>query len=111
MRTSGKHLKASCAEHREMKKLIQIIRNVLIWIAIIPIRIYQYIISPLLPTSCRHVPSCSQYAIEALKVHGIFRGTYLAANRILRCHPWGSHGYDPVPPKPYRIIKTRKMKI
>jgi putative membrane protein insertion efficiency factor len=111
MRISGKRLKASCAEHREMKNLIQIIRNALIWIAIIPIRIYQYIISPLLPTSCRHVPSCSQYAIEALKVHGIFRGTYLAAHRILRCHPWGSHGYDPVPPKPYRIIKTRKMKI
>ena len=51
-----------------------------------------------------------QYAIEALKVHGIIKGTYLATHRILRCHPWGSHGYDPVPPKPYRIIKTRKMK-
>jgi len=93
-----------------MKNLIQIIRNALIWIAIIPIRIYQYIISPILPTSCRHVPSCSQYAIEALKVHGIIRGTYLAAFRILRCHPWGTHGFDPVPAKPYRIFKIRKMK-
>lgn len=92
-----------------MKKLLHTLRTVLIWIAIVPIRIYQYVISPLLPTSCRHVPSCSQYAIEALKVHGIIRGTYLAAHRILRCHPWGTHGYDPVPPKPYKIIKTRRM--
>ncbi|KPL17097.1 MAG: hypothetical protein AMS23_04320 [Bacteroides sp. SM1_62] len=93
-----------------MKKLIRILRNALIWITIIPIRIYQYTISPLLPTSCRHVPTCSQYAIEALRVHGIFRGTYLSARRILRCHPWGTHGYDPVPPKPDRIIKISKMK-
>jgi putative membrane protein insertion efficiency factor len=93
-----------------MKKVIQILRSALIWIAIIPIRIYQYTISPLLPTSCRHVPSCSHYAIEALRVHGIIRGTYLAIRRILRCHPWGTHGFDPVPEKPYRIIKTKKMK-
>ena len=93
-----------------MKKLLFTLRTGLIWIAILPIRIYQYVISPLLPTSCRHVPSCSVYAIEALKVHGIIRGTYLAAHRILRCHPWGTHGYDPVPPKPYKILKTKRMK-
>jgi putative membrane protein insertion efficiency factor len=93
-----------------MKKVIQILHRTLIWIAIIPIRIYQYTISPLLPTSCRHVPTCSQYAIEALRVHGLIRGTYLAARRILRCHPWGTHGFDPVPEKPYRIIKIKKMK-
>ena len=93
-----------------MKKLLHILRNGVIWIAILPIRIYQFLISPLLPTSCRHVPSCSQYAIEALKVHGIVRGTYLAAHRILRCHPWGTDGYDPVPQKPYKIFKTRRMK-
>jgi len=110
MQRYRKHWKVLCTEHSEMKSVIKIIRNALIWLAIIPIRIYQYIISPLLPTSCRHVPTCSQYAIEALKVHGIFRGTYLAAYRILRCHPWGTHGYDPVPQKPYRIIKTRRMK-
>jgi putative membrane protein insertion efficiency factor len=93
-----------------VKRYFNIMRNALIWVAIIPIRIYQYTISPLLPTSCRHVPSCSQYAIEALRMHGMIRGTYLAAHRILRCHPWGTHGYDPVPPKPYRIFKPRKQK-
>jgi len=93
-----------------MKKILKILRNGFIWIAIIPIRIYQYSISPLLPTSCRHVPTCSQYAIEALKTHGMLRGTYLAAHRILRCHPWGTHGYDPVPSKPYRIFKFNKQK-
>ncbi len=93
-----------------MKKTLKILRDALIWIAIIPIRIYQYLISPLLPTSCRHAPSCSQYAIEALKVHGMIRGTYLAVHRILRCHPWGTHGIDPVPPKPYRIFKFKRLK-
>jgi putative membrane protein insertion efficiency factor len=93
-----------------LNKWIHILRNGLIWIAIIPIRIYQYTISPLLPTSCRHVPTCSHYAIEALKLHGLFRGTYLATRRILRCHPWGTHGYDPVPPRPYRIMNVKKMK-
>jgi putative membrane protein insertion efficiency factor len=92
-----------------MNKTWNIIRNSFIWIAILPVRIYQYTISPLLPTSCRHVPTCSQYTIEALRVHGLFRGTYLAVHRILRCHPWGTHGYDPVPPKPYRIFKFRKL--
>lgn len=72
---------------------------------IIPVKIYQLMISPLMPASCRHVPTCSQYAIEALKIHGVFAGTWLAVKRILRCHPWGTHGYDPVPPKK---IKTEK---
>ena len=62
-----------------------------------PIRFYQLCISPMLPASCRFVPTCSQYAIEAIMKHGIFRGSYLAIRRILRCHPWGGSGYDPVP--------------
>lgn len=69
------------------------IRNIFI----LPIRFYQLCISPMLPASCRFVPTCSQYAIEAIMKHGIFRGTYLAIRRILRCHPWGGSGYDPVP--------------
>ena len=93
-----------------MKKVLSQLRAGLIWIAILPIRFYQIAISPLLPTSCRHIPTCSQYAIEALRTHGMIRGTYLAAHRILRCHPWGTHGFDPVPPKPYRIFKFRKFK-
>jgi putative membrane protein insertion efficiency factor len=86
------------------------IRKILIWIVVLPIRLYQWTISPLLPVSCRHVPTCSQYAIEALKIHGLFTGTYLAIRRILRCHPWGTQGYDPVPPRPYKIFKFKKFK-
>jgi len=61
------------------------------------IRIYQYGLSPLLPRSCRFAPSCSEYAREAIERHGVMRGCWLAARRLLRCHPWGSSGYDPVP--------------
>jgi len=85
------------------------IRNILIEVFIFPIRLYQWTISPLLQPSCRHVPSCSQYAIEAVKIHGVFTGSYLAFRRIIRCHPWGTSGYDPVPPKPYKILKFRKQ--
>lgn len=66
-------------------------------ILILPIRFYQTYISPLTPPSCRFTPTCSQYAVEALRKHGPFKGMYLAIRRILRCHPWGGHGYDPVP--------------
>lgn len=64
---------------------------------ILPIRIYQLCISPLLPNSCRYTPTCSQYAIEALRKHGPIKGLWLAVKRIARCHPWGGSGYDPVP--------------
>ena len=63
------------------------------------IRFYQKIISPMLPNVCRYKPSCSEYFIEALQIHGIFKGSYLGIKRILRCHPWGGSGYDPVPQK------------
>jgi uncharacterized protein len=63
------------------------------------IKFYQFTLSPLLGKSCRHEPSCSNYAIEAIEVHGIFRGGWLSIKRISRCHPWGTWGYDPVPPK------------
>jgi len=79
-------------------KIVSFIRKILVTILILPIRFYQYAISPYLAPSCRHVPTCSQYAIEALKIHGVFKGLYLAVRRILRCHPWGTQGYDPVPP-------------
>jgi putative membrane protein insertion efficiency factor len=68
----------------------------------LPIRLYRGLISPMLPASCRFQPTCSAYALEALHAHGPVRGLYLAARRILRCHPitWlgGSSGFDPVPP-------------
>ena len=64
----------------------------------LPVRGYRVAISPLLPPSCRHLPSCSEYALTALEQHGALRGAWLAAKRLARCHPWGSHGFDPVPP-------------
>jgi putative membrane protein insertion efficiency factor len=66
------------------------------------IKIYQIFISPLCPGVCRFRPTCSQYAIEAIKVHGVIKGIWLSFRRICRCHPWGGSGYDPVPPKETR---------
>ncbi|GAA0873459.1 membrane protein insertion efficiency factor YidD [Gangjinia marincola] len=60
---------------------------------------YQRFISPLTPATCRYQPSCSQYTLEALKIHGGLKGGYLSLKRIFSCHPWGGSGYDPVPPK------------
>ena len=60
------------------------------------IRLYRYFVSPLLGPNCRFYPTCSCYAEEAIEHHGIARGSYLAARRILRCHPWHPGGYDPV---------------
>ena len=61
------------------------------------VRFYRTAISPYRPPCCRFTPTCSQYAIEALRKHGPLKGLYLAVRRILRCHPWGGSGYDPVP--------------
>jgi putative membrane protein insertion efficiency factor len=64
------------------------------------IRLYQWTVSPLFPPSCRYAPSCSQYAAEAVTRYGALRGGWLALRRILRCHPWGGAGLDPVPDLP-----------
>jgi len=61
------------------------------------IKVYQKLISPLTPATCRFHPTCSQYSKEALEKHGLFRGGWLAIKRIFSCHPWGGSGYDPVP--------------
>ena len=61
------------------------------------IRFYQRCLSPLLPNVCRYRPTCSEYFIEALMTHGMIKGSWLGIKRILRCHPWGGSGYDPVP--------------
>lgn len=63
------------------------------------IRLYQIVLSPLMSPSCRHLPTCSDYAIEALCGHGALRGSWLAIRRIARCHPFGTSGLDPVPPR------------
>jgi len=76
-----------------MKKVLQILSLPFILL----IKIYQWIISPWLGPSCRYTPTCSHYAAEALKKHGVIKGMWLAIKRISRCHPWGGSGYDPVP--------------
>jgi len=67
------------------------------YIAIFLVRLYQAAISPWLPPSCRYTPTCSQYSVEAFQKYGFLKGFMLTIKRIGRCHPWGGHGYDPVP--------------
>lgn len=78
-----------------MSKVTKILAIPFIWL----VRFYQAAISPYTPSACRYTPTCSSYTLEALKVHGIFKGGWLAIKRIGSCHPWGGSGYDPVPPK------------
>ena len=82
-----------------MKAVIQVFRVILTWVLLTPVYIYRYVISPVLPASCRYTPTCSQYAVDAIKIHGPFKGFVLGLWRILRCNPWGGHGFDPVPTK------------
>ena len=74
-----------------------ILRQISIFPFVLPVRFYQVCISPLKPPTCRFTPTCSEYALQALRKHGPFKGLFLAIRRILRCHPWGGSGYDPVP--------------
>jgi len=67
------------------------------WLMLASIRFYQRFISPLTPPSCIYEPTCSNYAIQAINKYGAAKGAWLAARRILRCHPWAQGGYDPVP--------------
>jgi len=82
-----------------LKTIIEYFLLILKWIFILPIKLYQWFISPHLPNSCRHIPTCSQYTVEAIQIHGIFKGILLGIIRLSKCHPWGTHGFDPVPPK------------
>jgi uncharacterized protein len=59
---------------------------------------YRWLVSPALGANCRYAPSCSEYAVEALRRHGAVRGAWIALRRVARCHPWAGHGHDPVPP-------------
>ena len=75
------------------------LNKILIFPLVILIKFYQYAISPWLGKNCRYEPTCSHYTLEALKVHGLFKGGFLGIKRIISCHPRGGSGYDPVPPK------------
>ena len=75
-----------------MNFLSRLIRNLLR----LSIRLYQLVISPMFPHSCRYLPTCSQYANDAIYQYGLLRGGWLAIKRLSRCHPWGGSGYDPV---------------
>jgi putative membrane protein insertion efficiency factor len=77
-------------------------------LAVLPVRLYRWILSPVLPGACRFLPTCSAYAIEAVERHGLIQGGWLSAKRLCRCHPWGGHGYDPVPETdPHNSIHRR----
>ncbi len=83
-----------------MNTLRSILKTLLRWLGkamILLIRAYQTAVSPFTPPSCRFTPTCSEYARQAIEKHGPFRGLLLAVKRILKCHPWGGSGYDPVP--------------
>lgn len=79
--------------NRKFYRMKQLLSKILLAL----VYFYRSCISPLTPPSCRFVPTCSQYAVEAITKYGPFKGGWLSLKRILRCHPWGGHGYDPVP--------------
>lgn len=89
---------------------MKFLNNIIKQIFIFPVRIYQYVISPLTPGSCRHVPTCSNYTVEAIKEWGALKGTWMGLKRLSKCHPWGSSGYDPVPKKTCVKCEAQKSK-
>lgn len=78
-------------------QVVMWLRRVAVWLLCFPILFYQRCISPLTPPACRFTPTCSEYARQAIVKYGPLKGLWLAVKRILRCHPWGGSGYDPVP--------------
>lgn len=91
-----------------LQAMMKIITSALSFLLSVPVYIYRYTISPFLRPSCRHIPSCSQYMLDALKIHGPFYGFAMGLNRILRCRPGGTHGYDPVPLFRFKKYNGRK---
>jgi len=86
-------------------QIIQFIHKLLKWILILPIKLYQYLLSPLLGQNCRYTPTCSHYSVEAIEEWGIFKGIWMAIKRIVSCNPWGGSGHDPVPENPKKKRK------
>ncbi len=82
--------------------------SVLRKVLVLPIKVYQRVISPLLRPRCRFYPTCSQYAVEAIETHGALRGSWLALRRLLKCHPLYPGGFDPVPPRKLRTPRRKE---
>jgi putative membrane protein insertion efficiency factor len=82
-----------------LRRTADAVQSALTWVLVMLVRVYQVVISPLLGPRCRFYPSCSSYALQALRVHGPLRGVALAGWRLLRCNPWNAGGIDPVPPR------------
>ncbi len=75
------------------------INKIIVYPLIFTIKIYQLFISPIIGQNCRFMPTCSEYTVNCLKQFGLIKGLFLSFKRISKCHPWGNHGYDPVPNK------------
>jgi putative membrane protein insertion efficiency factor len=73
-------------------------------VAILAITLYQKMLSPFIPSSCRYLPTCSHYSQEAIQEHGLGKGSWLGLKRLARCHPWGGQGFDPVPPSTMKLL-------
>lgn len=80
-------------------RALSLLREALVLVLVLPLKVYKLVVSPLLPPVCRYHPSCSVYAMGAVRVHGPVKGLWLAARRLSRCHPFHAGGLDPVPPK------------
>ena len=81
----------------DLKQVYIVVAKIITFPFILLIKLYQLLVSPLFPSSCRYTPTCSHYTLEALKKYGLFKGGWLGIKRISKCHPWGGSGYDPVP--------------
>lgn len=98
-----------------LKKLLYspfyLLDKVLFYVAIFFIKLYQYLVSPFFPASCRYTPTCSNYALQSYKTHNVFFASYLVIKRIVKCNPWGGFGYDPVPPAVFSSNCKEKSKL
>ena len=86
-------------------------KKILSFILALPVHFYKYSVSPFLRPACRHIPTCSEYMLDALKIHGPFTGFAMGFNRIMRCRPGGTHGYDPVPLFRFKRYKPFSISI
>jgi putative membrane protein insertion efficiency factor len=83
----------------ELRRALRLVPRVPVLLLVLVLRAYQLLVSPMLGPTCRFYPSCSAYAVDALRTHGLFRGVWLTVRRLLRCHPWNPGGVDLVPPR------------